>query len=295
MTTSDNSSKCGSSGDYLTKQVLLNGQFVTLYSINGHTWLSSPEDIPALMDRLESERMSLFNGEKAPQAAESKGKEAEGGADKSTTAPTTKYRMKGPKPRPILEQDGKIFKGPSVEPVSASSTVMKFSSDLPESEVPRKSKTGGKTLSKAKVKKLLSEVADIPKKAKKKVSKGKQHAATKKSDGAKKKEKSATKGVSKSQVKKKVGNSRSSTKATSKATASKSKKPIEKKKSTSKKVAEKKAVKNQSKSTKASPAKKSKGSSSSPVRTSKKSISQKSSKSTKTTARKVASKKGLAR
>ena len=44
---------------YLTKQVSLGGEVVTLYSINGITWLSTPDQLPDLMARLENSRITL--------------------------------------------------------------------------------------------------------------------------------------------------------------------------------------------------------------------------------------------
>jgi len=299
MGTSDNSSKCNGGGDYLTKQVLLNGQFVTLYSLNGHTWLSSPEDIPALMDRLENERMALFNGEKASQTDESKEKEGEKSAEKSNAAPSTKYRMKGPKPRPILEQNGKIFKGPAVEPVSASDMVMKFSSDLPEGEAPRKSSASAKALTKSKVKKLLSEVTDTPGKVKKG---GARKSTAKQKSSDKVSVAKPQKAASKTKVKKKASDSRTSPQATRKASAAKVKKPVEKKKSTGKPAVRKSADKKTSTNTKSKPTKasasrkiKSAASSSSSVKTAKKSTTKKSTGQSKSSARQSSSKKGKSR
>ena len=297
MGTSDNSSKCNGGGDYLTKQVLLNGQFVTLYSLNGHTWLSSPEDIPALMDRLENERMALFNGEKASQTDDSKEKGGEKSAEKSNATPSTKYRMKGPKPRPILEQNGKIFKGPAVEPVSASDMVMKFSSDLPEGEAPRKSSASAKVLTKSKVKKLLSEVTDTPGKVKKG---GARKSTAKQKSSDKVSVAKPQKAASKTKVKKKASDSRTSPKATRKTSAAKVKKPVEKKKSTGKPAVRKSADKKTSTNTKSKPTKasasgKAKSGSPSSVKTAKKSSNKKSTGGSKSSARQSSSKKGKAR
>lgn len=114
--------------EYLTKKVKVNGQFVTLYSANGHTWLSSPEEIPEIMARLENNRVTLAEaappeaGTAPDKAAAPTAKPAE--KPLSPVAPATsiasKYRLKGPKPRPILQQNGMVFKGTPVEPFSAS-------------------------------------------------------------------------------------------------------------------------------------------------------------------------------
>lgn len=198
MNISDDTSK-SKEGAYLTKQVLLNGQFVTLYSSNGQTWLSSPEDIPNLMDRLDHERTSLFNGEKSEDAKDSsnnsdKGNSKDGAkSETKVAAPNAKYRSKGPKPRPILEQNGKVFTGPPAEPVSASEAVLTFSSD--PTKVKEASKTTGKTnrkrkVTKAQMKKLLTEVTTEP---------GQKNKKTKKASvGGSKKE--ASKKVAKSQT-----------------------------------------------------------------------------------------------
>jgi hypothetical protein len=44
---------------YMTKTVKVGGNIVTLYSINGMTWLSRPEDLPSTMERLENSRITL--------------------------------------------------------------------------------------------------------------------------------------------------------------------------------------------------------------------------------------------
>ncbi len=145
----------GDSGDgkYLSKRVMINGQFVTLYSANGNTWVSSPEEIPALMERLDNARITLAPGEKVaegePSAAPAKAQPAE---DDKAAAPKvlqTKYRMKGPKPRPILRQGGIVIKGTPVEPISASNAALTFSSDVDRDEEEsgskhKASKTSGK-------------------------------------------------------------------------------------------------------------------------------------------------------
>jgi hypothetical protein len=120
---------------YISKKVMINGQFVTLYSINGQTWLSSPEDIPALMERLDNARVTLNSAEKlaeaeGPKVATPEAKEKKEPVELPERALSTKYRVKGPKPRPILRQDGVVIKGTPVEPISASNTVMSFSSDV---------------------------------------------------------------------------------------------------------------------------------------------------------------------
>lgn len=119
--------------DYLTKKVKVNGQLVTLYSLNGQTWLSSPEEIPEVMARLESARVTLNDGAKegkeakeakegaeAPPAKDAKPPEKVASPLAAPTSLASKYRMKGPKPRPILKQNGMVFKGTPVEPFSAS-------------------------------------------------------------------------------------------------------------------------------------------------------------------------------
>ena len=126
------------SQQYLSKRVMINGQFVTLYSVNGVTWLSSPEDIPDTMARLDNTRVTL-NEEKAPEGEKAKGDTQEKGAkvekvEKAAAAPPrapgSQYRMKGPKPRPILRQGGKVVEGTPIEPVSASSVNIKGAADV---------------------------------------------------------------------------------------------------------------------------------------------------------------------
>lgn len=74
---------------YLSKRVMINGQFVTLYSVNGQTWLSSPEDIPDTMARLDNTRMSLTDekeGDKDEKSAKDKGEKGEKGAKEEKAA-----------------------------------------------------------------------------------------------------------------------------------------------------------------------------------------------------------------
>jgi hypothetical protein len=123
--------------NYLSKRVMINGQFVTLYSANGVTWLSSPEDIPNTMARLDNTRVTLTD-EKAAEGDKGekteKGDKGEKGDKEKQAAPPPKpqgsqYRMKGPKPRPILRQGGKVVEGTPIEPVSASSVNIKGAAD----------------------------------------------------------------------------------------------------------------------------------------------------------------------
>ncbi len=106
------SSSGDSSHEYLSKKVSINGQTVTLYSSNGQTWFSSPEEIPEVMARLDNTRV-LLNDAKG---------EAPAIAPKATSA---KYRMRGPKPRPILQQEGGPITGVPVEPISSSAVEVK--------------------------------------------------------------------------------------------------------------------------------------------------------------------------
>jgi hypothetical protein len=138
-------------GKYISKKVMINGQYVTLYSSNGQTWVSSPEDIPALMERLDNARITLNTAEKVAEgegskAAKPEAKKTEDQDPKVKEQPErvlqTKYRVKGPKPRPILRQDGLVIKGTPIAPISASSTVLSFSSDqgeeIEDSPAPKK-------------------------------------------------------------------------------------------------------------------------------------------------------------
>lgn len=154
--------------EYLTKKVKVNGQFVTLYSANGQTWLSSPEEIPEIMARLENNRVTLAEaappeGGPAPdKAAAPTAKPAE--KPLSPVAPATsiasKYRLKGPKPRPILKQNGMVFKGTPVEPFSASEVSV---------EVQKKPvvKSGKEVRAKLKAPVRADKVAALPAKGKK--------------------------------------------------------------------------------------------------------------------------------
>ena len=138
MSAPDSSSSDQSQQTYLSKRVMINGQFVTLYSVNGVTWLSSPEDIPDTMARLDNTRVTLTDEKAAEAAKDDKGEKGEKGGkgdkEKQAAAPPPKpqgsqYRMKGPKPRPILRQGGKVVEGTPIEPVSASSVNIKGAAD----------------------------------------------------------------------------------------------------------------------------------------------------------------------
>jgi hypothetical protein len=141
------------SNEYMSKKVIINGQPVTLYSKNGLTWLSSPEEIPDVMARLENTRVLLndLKSEKdAKDAKETKGEKgekcaevsAEKGADREIALPAAqkptaaRYRMKGPKPRPILRQDGVAITGTPVpvSQLSSSSVNTKVDDEEVESE-----------------------------------------------------------------------------------------------------------------------------------------------------------------
>lgn len=131
MATQDSSSG-EQNQQYLSKRVMINGQFVTLYSINGQTWLSSPEDIPDTMARLDNTRITLTEekeGEKDEKAAKEKAAKEEKAAPPPPKVQGSQYRMKGPKPRPILRQGGKVVEGTPIEPVSASSVNIKGAMD----------------------------------------------------------------------------------------------------------------------------------------------------------------------
>lgn len=123
---------------YLSKRVMINGQFVTLYSVNGVTWLSSPEDIPDTMARLDHTRITLTDEKAAEGEKDEKGEKKGEKGDKEKLAAAappppkiqgSQYRMKGPKPRPILRQGGKVVEGTPIEPVSGSSVNIKGAVD----------------------------------------------------------------------------------------------------------------------------------------------------------------------
>jgi hypothetical protein len=157
---------------YISKRVMINGQFVTLYSANGQTWLSSPEDIPALMERLDNARVTLNTADKVAEGEAAKVAEPEAKTkpeDKTKKEPqqeaperalSAKYRMKGPKPRPILRQDGVVIKGTPIEPISASATVMSFSSDVKNGEEGKASGKAAKGTKSSKIKeaKLIAPI-----------------------------------------------------------------------------------------------------------------------------------------
>lgn len=155
MSVQDSSSGDGRQ-DYLSKKVFINGQTVTLYSSNGQTWFSSPEEIPEVMARLDNTRI-LLNDPKG---------EAPALPPKATAA---KYRMRGPKPRPILQQEGGPITGTPVQPISSSALEVKVSQDACE-VVTRPTKAGEqpavgarKTQPAKQYKKLVAPVSTGPK------------------------------------------------------------------------------------------------------------------------------------
>jgi hypothetical protein len=93
----------------MSKKVVINGQAVTLYSLNGQTWLSSPDQLPDVMARLENTRV-LLNDPKGE------------GASLPPKPTAARYRLRGPKQRPILQQDGVTIEGTPVPPISAAAT-----------------------------------------------------------------------------------------------------------------------------------------------------------------------------
>jgi hypothetical protein len=129
--TAQQSSSNGQSQPYLSKKVIINGQFVTLYSVNGLTWLSSPEDLPDTMARLDNTRVTLADPKAEKEEKDEKSEKGDKKAKDSKEAPqlpklaSSQYRMKGPKPRPILRQGGKVVEGPPIEPPSAAAVNMK--------------------------------------------------------------------------------------------------------------------------------------------------------------------------
>lgn len=76
---------------YLSKQVKLGGHNVTLYSLNGLTWVSDPSGLTELMDRLENARVS-FNDPK--------------GAAGDKNKPKEKFKARGPRGARPTVQDG---------------------------------------------------------------------------------------------------------------------------------------------------------------------------------------------
>jgi hypothetical protein len=105
---------------YLSKKVLVNGQTVTLYSQNGLTWVSSPEQLPEIMERLDGTRILLHDPQEEAASGSDETKAAVKQQPVSVKPTVPKYRMRGPKPRPILDQGEGAISGPAVEPVPAS-------------------------------------------------------------------------------------------------------------------------------------------------------------------------------
>jgi hypothetical protein len=99
----------------MSKKVVINGQTVTLYSLNGVTWLSTPDQLSDTMARLDNTRILLHD----PKTGEVTAAPAPAPAPKATAA---RYRMRGPKPRPILQPDGTLAPVVEREPVAATET-----------------------------------------------------------------------------------------------------------------------------------------------------------------------------
>lgn len=166
--------------EYLTKKVMVNGQFVTLYSLNGQTWLSSPEEIPEVMARLDNSRITLTeagkDGTAAPVPEAAKPAERPAPVVPSPVAPPTtlasKYRMKGPKPRPILRQNGMSIKGTPVEPFSASEVQVS-----PQQKAPAKAANPKEARAKLKAPLRAERGATVPAKGASSMPKGKKISA----------------------------------------------------------------------------------------------------------------------
>ncbi len=156
MSVQDSSSGDGRQ-EYLSKKVSINGQTVTLYSSNGQTWFSSPEEIPEVMARLDNTRILLNDpkGETPPVLA-----------PKPTSA---KYRIRGPKPRPILHQEGGPITGTPVEPISSSTLEVKVGQESLEVVLPSAKQAGQPSTSARKAEpakqytKLVAPVSTGPK------------------------------------------------------------------------------------------------------------------------------------
>jgi hypothetical protein len=200
---------------YLSKKVLVNGQPVTLYSKNGITWLSSPDEIEDVMARLDNTRI-LLNDVKGDKPDKDKkddksDKRDTGGKEQSADEPAlavasqkptagARYRMKGPKPRPILKQDGVAIMGTPVAPISASTVQMKVGDDegeatvagstsakkSPDKKAPLKREPAKANSGVAAVSKLAKALSKVVPAAKKSAKKGAVAAKGKAPKGAKK-------------------------------------------------------------------------------------------------------------
>lgn len=152
--TSQESSSNSQGQQYMSKKVIINGQFVTLYSLNGLTWLSSPEDLQDTMARLDNTRVTLAEEKGEKDEKGEKGDKGDKDA-KTEKAPailpklaSSQYRMKGPKPRPILRQGGKAIEGSPIEVPSAAAVNVKAGLDplvpqvklTPAEKTPRRAK-----------------------------------------------------------------------------------------------------------------------------------------------------------
>lgn len=86
---------------YQSKTVVINGQPVTLYSANGITWLSRPDDIPSTMERLENHRITL---------ADPKGE----GGEAAKKAAKERFKPRGPRGAPPTVQGDAPVEDPEI-------------------------------------------------------------------------------------------------------------------------------------------------------------------------------------
>lgn len=86
---------------YISKTVVVNGESITLYSQNGMTWLSRPDDIPSTMERLENHRITLNDPK------------AEGG-EAAKKAAKDRFKPRGPRGAPPTVQTDKKVEDPEI-------------------------------------------------------------------------------------------------------------------------------------------------------------------------------------
>jgi hypothetical protein len=130
------------------------------------------------MDRLDNSRVMLNSGEKDKDGASGqatkvaadtpKGEkpvEVVNEEEQSKRPLAAKYKVKGPKPRPILRQDGVVITGTPIDPISASGTMLSFSSDPEYIEADAKMASRGDASKKVGSKKAIAARAAADKKS----------------------------------------------------------------------------------------------------------------------------------
>ena len=136
---------------YLTKKTKFGGQEITLYSLDGLTWSTRPNELQAIMDRHANERILLEAGkEDSEEAEDSKAKKDEEEED-DDLAELSSLGLGVIPLRPRSDEDEEEKK---VAPAKLAKTKVKLSK--PEKKIAKAAKPAKKKVKSIKVKKKKS-------------------------------------------------------------------------------------------------------------------------------------------